>query len=67
VVVGRVIGARRDVRRLRRTWAGTFAAMRSLGFHNNEVGGAARVDRFRQFIRFTARAPTGPDRLRDRA
>ena len=25
--------------------------MSALGFHNNELGGAARVDRFRQFIR----------------
>jgi hypothetical protein len=36
-----------------------FAAMSSLGFHNNEVGGAARVDRYRQFIRFKVE----PDRV----
>ena len=40
-------------------WYLTVAA--ALGAHGNEVGGAARVDRFRQFIRFrlTADALTG--------
>ena len=28
-----------------------LGVMSALGFHNNELGGAARVDRFRQFIR----------------
>ena len=38
-----------------------LAVMSSLGFHNNELGGAARADQFRQFIRFrvTERAVTG--------
>jgi hypothetical protein len=36
-----------------------LAAMSRLGFHNNELGGAAKVDRFRQFIRFRVT----PDRV----
>ncbi len=33
-----------------------LALMSALGYHNNELGGAARVDRYRQFIRFRVTA-----------